>query len=93
MIEAACYPGKRGLESLEALRQWQLFVGGNTGRFAANGMARHWFEMYDREDDLHDVYVTQEFLSVQAMGTLVVLLTLDDDDLFAETEDESDIED
>jgi len=89
LIEASCYPGKRVLESPEAQRQWKRFIGGFVDRVSADGMARHWFEMYDREDVLHGVYVTQEFLPVQVMNTLVVLLTLDDDDLFKDDEDDS----
>lgn len=90
LIEASCYPGKRVLESPDAQRQWQEFMGGAVDRASADGMARHWFEMYDREDELHGLYVTQEFLPVQVMNTLVVLLTLDDDDLFKDEEDEDD---
>jgi Zn-dependent peptidase ImmA (M78 family) len=93
LIEASCYPGKRVLESPEAQRQWQNLIRGAIDRAAADGMARHWFEMYEREDELHDVYVAQEFLPVQVMNTLVVLLTLDDDDLFKDDEDENDPED
>lgn len=92
LIEASCYPGKRVLESPEAERQWQNFISGAVDRVSADGMARHWFEMYDREDELHRVYVAQEFLPVQVMNTLVVLLTLDDDDLFKDDEDENDPE-
>lgn len=93
LIEASCYPGKRVLESPEAQRQWQKFTGGAAGRASVDGMARHWFEMYDREDELHGVYVTQEFLPVQVMNTLLVLLTLDDDDLVENEEDEGEAED
>lgn len=93
LIEAKCYPGKRALESPAAKQQWQNFIGGAKDRSSQDGMARHWFELYDREDELHDVYVTQEFLPVQVMNTLVVLLTLDDDDLFKDDEDEEDGED
>lgn len=93
LIEASCYPGKRVLESPEAQRQWQNFMRGAVARAAADGMARHWFEMYDRGDELHDVYVSQEFLPVQVMKTLMVLLTLDDDDLFKDDDEENDPED
>lgn len=92
LIEASCYPGKRQLESPEAQRQWQRFVSGDSDKASSDGMARHWFEMYDREDELHHVYVAQEFLPVQVMNTLVVLLTLDEDDLFKDEEDEVDAE-
>jgi Zn-dependent peptidase ImmA (M78 family) len=88
LIAAKCYPGKRTLESPAAKKHWQNFAGGSKDRTSEDGMARHWFEMYDRGDDLHDVYVTQEFLPVQVMKTLVVLLTLDDDDLFKDDEED-----
>jgi IrrE N-terminal-like domain len=88
LIEAKCYPGKRALESPAAKQLWQDFATGGKGTFSEDGMARHWFEMYDREDKFHDVYVTQEFLPVHTMNTLIVLLTLDDDDLFKDDEDE-----
>jgi hypothetical protein len=90
LIEASCYPGKRVLESPEAQQQWKKLVGGAVNRDSADGMARHWFEMYDRGDELHGVYVTQEFLPVQVMNTLVVLLTLDEDDLFKDDDDDDD---
>jgi hypothetical protein len=93
LIEAHCYPGKRVLESPQAQHQWQDFIQGSTNKISADGMARHWFEMYDREDELQDVYVSQEFLPAQVMNTLVVLLTLDDDDLFKDDQDENDPED
>lgn len=91
LVEASCYPGKRVLESSTAQRQWQNFIGGSADRASADGMARHWFEMYEREDELHHLYVTEEFLPVQVMNTLVVLLTVDEDDLLKidEVEDES----
>jgi Zn-dependent peptidase ImmA (M78 family) len=95
LIEGSCYPGKRVLESPQAKERWQNFVGGSKDRASGDGMARHWFQMYDREDELHDVYVTEEFLPVQVMNTLVVLVTLDDDDLFKddkEDEEEDEID-
>jgi Zn-dependent peptidase ImmA (M78 family) len=92
LIEASCYPGKRVLESPAAQRRWEQFISGAVDRASADGMARHWFEMYDREDELFRVYVTQEFLPVQVMKTLVVLLTLDEGDLFKDEEDEDERE-
>ncbi len=88
LIEASCYPGKKVLESPEAQREWQVFTAGGTDRTSADGMARHWFQMYDREDELHDVYVTQGFVPVQVMNTLLVLLTLDEYDLFSDHEED-----
>jgi hypothetical protein len=82
LIEASCYPGKRVLGSPQAKERWQDFVGGSKHGVSEDGMARRWSQMYDREDKLHDVYVAEELRPVQVMNALVVLLTLDDDDLF-----------
>jgi hypothetical protein len=46
--------------------------------------------MFDREDDLFDVYVTEHCLPVRIMNMVVVLLTVDDEDLFSDEEEEDD---
>ena len=88
LIEGGCYPGKWALESAHAQAQWKLFLAGNKERFVVEGMARHWFEMFNREDELYDIYVNEEYLPIQIINTLVVLLTLDEDDVFPEEEEE-----
>lgn len=90
LIEGKCYPGKRALESPEAKAQWQLFLGGNKERLVAEGMVRNWFQLFGREEELFDAYVTEDYLPIQIMSTLVVLLTLDEDDVFPEVEEEDD---
>lgn len=88
LIEAGCYPGKRKLESPYAQEQWMAFTAGNEERASEDGKARHWFQMFGRDEELHDVYIAEQFLPVQIMDTLVVLLTLDDDDLFSDDDEE-----
>jgi len=93
LIEGKCYPGKRALESAQAQSQWRLFLAGSKERLAVEGMARHWFQLFGREDELYDAYVTEQYLPSQKMSTLVVLLTLDEDDVFPEDAEEEDEED
>ena len=88
LIEGKVYPGKQALESPEAKAQWHLFVAGNKERLVAEGMLRHWFQLFGREDELWHGYVTEEYLPVQVMSTLVVLLVLDEGDVFPEEEEE-----
>jgi len=65
-------------------------LGGNKERLVAEGMARNWFQLFGREEELFDAYVTEDYLPIQIMSTLVVLLTLDEDDVFPEVEEEED---
>jgi hypothetical protein len=88
LIEGKVYPGKTALESPEAMSQWQLFIAGNKERLVAEGMVRHWFQLFGREDELFGAYVTEEYLPIQVMSTLIVLLLLDEDDVFPEEEEE-----
>lgn len=88
LIEGGCYPGKRKIESSFAQQQWKAFEGGGGDRAEQDGKARHWFEMYSRSDELHDLWVTEHFLPVQSMDTLIVLLTMDDGDLFRSDDDD-----
>jgi hypothetical protein len=88
LIAAGCYPGKRSIESPGAQERWREFATGNDDRNTHDAPLRHWFETYDREDDLFDVELSQVFLPIRSMGTLVVLLTMDESDLFPEEEEE-----
>jgi len=92
LIEGGCYPGKKSLESPFAQERWKTFLAGDDEWVTEDGKARYWFQMFDREDDLYDVYVTEHYLPVRIMSTLVVLLTVGDEDLISE-EDEEDEDD
>jgi IrrE N-terminal-like domain len=90
LIEARCYPGKQALESAFAQSRWKAFAASDNARASRDGMLRHWFQLFGREEELHDVEVTEQFLPVRVMDTLVVLLTMDDGDLFRDEEEEDD---
>ena len=91
LIEGKCYPGKRALESPEAKAQWQLFLGGNKERLRRGGDGEELVqELFGREEELFDASVTEDYLPIQIMSTLVVLLTLDEDDVFPEVEERDD---
>jgi hypothetical protein len=90
LIDGGCYPGRKSLQSPVAQERWTAFLAGRDEWVTEDGKARDWFQMFDREDDLFDVYVTEQYLPVRIMNTLVVLLTMNDEDLFSEEEDEDD---
>lgn len=89
LIKGGCYPGKKTIESPSAKERWEAYLAGVTDRCTVDGMARLWFQMFDREEDLYDIYVTEHYFPAPTMGTLVVLLTIDEGDLFADEEDEA----
>ncbi len=88
LIAAKIYPGKKDIESPVAQARWAAFERGDDGRHQEDGLLRHWFQTFDRGEDLHDVEVTQAFLPVPVMGTLAVLLTMDEGDVLPEDEEE-----
>ncbi|MBS0207109.1 MAG: ImmA/IrrE family metallo-endopeptidase [Planctomycetes bacterium] len=90
MIEGHCYPGKRVLESPSAKDRWTAFEVGDSGRHTEDGILGHWFQLYDREDELYDVEVTQSFFPLRTVDTMVVLLTMDPDAISKEEDEEED---
>jgi len=83
LAKARLYPKKaKDLLSQAALRQWQLFPSSNLALATTLADLGDWFEAYERTDKYHDVEVTEHFLPVPIMETLVVLLTIDFDALF-----------
>lgn len=83
LARAGLYPKKtKGPLSQAALRQWQLFPSANRPSVPTQADLGDWFEAYDRADKYRHVEVTEHFLPVPIMETLVVLLTIDYDSLF-----------
>ena len=68
---------------------WDDFEAGNDNWITDDGLLRHWFEIYDR-DDLFKCVLREEYTPVPTMNTLLVLLTVDEDDLSKDDEEESD---
>lgn len=93
LIEAKCYPpGKIEIESPVAKKAWAAFEAGNNERDSEDGLLRHWFKAFARDEDLAGMEVTESFMPIRIMGTLVVLLTMSDGDLFSEEEEEDEID-
>jgi hypothetical protein len=91
LIEAGCYPKKGALRSAFGTERWRAFLAGDTSRASKDGLLRNWIQSFgDKEEQFDGVYVTEECLPVQSMDTLVVLLTMDDNDLFPEDGDDED---
>ncbi len=84
LIEAGCYPGERG-GSTDGTpgRQWEEFRMGLARRHTAEGGVGDWFRIYDR-DHLDGLYLTEDYFPVPVMNTLLVLLSVSEDDLVEE---------
>jgi hypothetical protein len=91
LINAGIYPKKGTLPS-NAREQFSNFQSGISELPASDGIVEEWFETYDR-DDLDDVCLTEEYLPARVLDTLLVLLTLDEGDVFAEDDDEHEEDD
>jgi len=92
LIEAGIYPNK-GMLPRNAQESWATFQVGVSSQSENEGQVLDWFNTYEK-DELGRVHVTEEYIPVPRMGTLLVLLTMDEGDVFCETdEDEEDEED
>ena len=80
--EGGCYAvSKDALRSETALEAWQAFAAGSGGRASSLASSRSWFQTFDREY-LQDLTVKEEFLPIPVMNTLLVLLTIREQDLY-----------
>jgi hypothetical protein len=94
LINAGIYPS-RGPMSDNAREPWDRCRMSIPGDSKGDGQIRDWFQTYDR-DHLDGIYVQEEYISVPSMGTLLVLLTLDESDVFQdeiEGDEDEDIDD
>lgn len=87
LIDAGFYPPARGSSPSRSTRErWSQFQAGDaSGKGSAFG--KEWFRTYDR-DDLERVHVTEHYLPVQSMETLVVLLSVPEDELASDSDDD-----
>lgn len=93
LVEAGLYPPERGNQgSRTAAGQWAAFASGAGERAQGSAFAPQWFRTFDR-DDLAHVHVTEHYLPVKTMGTLLVLLTVPEDDVMRDDENESEDDD
>lgn len=90
LVEAGIYPNKRSLPT-SAEEPWAEFHAGETECVQRGADVRSWFNTYG-EDELDTVYVMEEYVPIPSMNTLLVLLTIDESDLFVD-EDEEEVDD
>jgi len=87
LVEAGCYPGERGpLRSAAARDAWREFQAGGDVRTRGTSFVKEWFRTYDKAE-LDHRSVTEEYLPVPTMETLVVVLSIPEDELYDDEED------
>jgi hypothetical protein len=92
LLKGGCYPrSKVPLSSRTSRERWQGFSEGGDPSGSEDALVKHWFQTCEREG-LEDIVLSEEYHSVRVMGTMLVLLTLDEDDLFPAEEEEGDEE-
>ncbi len=89
LIEGSCYPCKGEIHSDFAREQWGLFCSGDAGKVTHEGLASDWLSLFGRAAQVEDLSVREHYLPVRLMDTLIVLITLGDNDLFCGGEDDS----
>lgn len=86
LIQAGIYPNKNFLPT-NAQEPWAEFQVEVADQSENEGRVREWFNVYDN-DDLERVPVTEEYIPVNSMGTLLVLLTMEEADVFPDEDEE-----
>jgi hypothetical protein len=82
LIEGSCYPRKGVIESDFARERWESFGSGDASKVTHDGLASDWLSLFGRAAKVEDMSVCEHYLPVRLMDTLVVIITLDDNDLF-----------
>lgn len=84
LVQAGFYPGPRGggIASSDGREAWLAFEMGQTVGVERPGWARDWFQIYD--DSLNHKPVTEEYLPIPIMNTLLVLLNIPEDEVFTD---------
>jgi IrrE N-terminal-like domain len=87
LIEGGCFPLPKGpLRSRAARTQWQAFLDGHCEEQCAAGNPLDWFRLYGPASKTFTVW--EHFLPIRIMDTIVVLLTVSEDELFDATDDD-----
>lgn len=88
MIDGGCYPRPRGSSIPDRAQQkWQSFAMGDLAERDGQAYAREWFQTYDN-DRAASAAASEHYFGVPATQTLLVLLTIPEDELFADDEDD-----
>jgi Zn-dependent peptidase ImmA (M78 family) len=82
LIAGSCYPRKGELESEFAIEQWNAFVDGDSAKVSRKGLAAEWLSLFGRAANIEGLEVKEHYLPVKFMNTVIVLITMDDNELF-----------
>lgn len=86
--EAGCYPLQaRSPLPLSGKRLWDQLTSAPKARYECDGILSEWFRTYDKEH-LSELFVHVEARWIMSMGTFLVLLTADENDLATIEEDD-----
>jgi len=88
LIEGGCSPRPRSCDLPDAARsKWPAFQAGTASGATGQAFARDWFLTYDR-DDAGQAPVYEYYYPVPATQTLLVLLTIPEEELFPDGDDD-----
>ena len=77
--EAGIYPN-RGFLPVNAEQPWEDMQAGSFEQTEAEGQTSDWFRTFAKEE-IDELCVTEEYLPIPAMDTLLTLLTIDENEL------------
>ncbi len=87
LIERRVYPGEKGpIRSKSAELAWGEYLGGAGKITERAGWARDWFRIYDT-DLARRLPVTESYLPVRVMDTLIAVLSIPEDELCDDDEE------
>lgn len=88
MIEGGCYPRPRGSALPAAARsKWDAFAGGCLLDNQGQAFARDWCQTFDN-DRAARAPISEHYFGVPPTQTLLVLLTIPEDELFSDDDDD-----
>ena len=88
MIEGGCYPRPRGSDlPPEAQAKWLAFARGSLLDNQGQAFARAWCQTFDN-DRAADAPVSEHYFGVPPTRTLLVLLTIPEEEMFPDDDDE-----
>ena len=88
LAEGKCFPKpKSSIGTPKAQQRWLAFANGSSGSATADSKAESWFKLCGRALE-RDPWVTEHYIESREMATLLVLLTIEERDLFDLQEDD-----
>lgn len=88
MMEGGCYPRPRGSDLPAQVKpKWQGFLGGAPMKAEGQAFAREWCQTYEN-NQAESALVYEYYFGVPSMQTLLVLLTIPEEELFADSEND-----